>query len=130
MLEGVGPQTTTQESVHSPSVRAHISHAVIATYAADAASEVDGVHALVGGRVGSLDRRTEPDRAAKAVRVTACPDGGVDLDVHLVAVFGASLPDTADRVASAVRRYLQSMVDLRVQELTVYVDGVAPPDAA
>src|SRR6476661_5022560 len=34
------------ESVHSPAASAHISHAVIATYAAAAAVEVEGVHAI------------------------------------------------------------------------------------
>ncbi len=118
------------ESVHSPKVRAHISHAVIATYAADAAAEVEGVHALVGGRLGSLDRRSDPERAAKAVRVSARPDGGVDLDVHLAVAWLAPIPDVAARVAAAVRGYLASMVDLRVSAVTVYVEGVGPADGA
>src|SRR5262249_52374067 len=118
------------ESVHSQAVRAHISHAVIATYAADAAVEVDGVHALVGGRVGSLDWRTEPDRAAQAVRVAARGGGAVALDTRLVVAWGAAIPEVAARVAAAVRAYLESMVDLPVAEVTVFVDGVAVPDAA
>jgi uncharacterized alkaline shock family protein YloU len=117
-----------RESVHSAKVHAHISHAVIATYAADAAGEVDGVHALLGGHFGSLDRRTDPERAAKAVRVTSRGDG-IALDVHLLVEWRASIPDVAAGVDGAVRAYLSSMVDLDDVDVTVHVDGLAPAAA-
>src|SRR4051794_16917275 len=115
------------ESVLSPKVHAHISHAVIATYAADAAQEVAGVHALLGGHFGSLDRRTDPERAAKAVRVSPREDG-VSLAIHLVVEWDVSIPDVAAAVSDQVCRYLREMVDLDA-EVTVYVDGVAPAAA-
>src|SRR3954468_7498581 len=99
------------ESVLSQKVHAHISHAVIATYAADAAGEVKGVHALLGGHFGSLDRRTDPERAAKAVRVSSRGDA-VALDVHLLVEWRVAIPDVTAQVNTAVRRYLHSMVDL------------------
>ena len=55
------------ESVHSPAASAHISHAVIATYAAAAAVEVDGVHAIAGAPAGRVD----PDRVPKGVRISS-----------------------------------------------------------
>jgi len=113
------------ESVHSRAVRAHISHAVIATYAADALAEVDGVAGLLGGHFGSRDRRTDPERAAKAVRVELSPAGTVALTVHVVVAYGASIPDVASAAAEAVRRYLRSMVDLEVEAVTLHVDAVA-----
>jgi uncharacterized alkaline shock family protein YloU len=112
------------ESVLSQKVHAHISHAVIATYAADAAQEVDGVYALLGGHFGSLDRRTDPERAAKAVRVSS-REGGVTLAIHLLVEWGASIPDVAAGVVHQVTRYLREMVDLDA-DVTVFVDGIAP----
>jgi uncharacterized alkaline shock family protein YloU len=112
------------ESVHSQKVHAHISHAVIATYAADAARDVPGVHALIGGHFGSLDRRTDPDRAAKAVRVSA-RNGGVALAIHVIVDWRASIPEVSAAVSDAVTRYLREMVDLAA-DVTVYVDGLAP----
>jgi uncharacterized alkaline shock family protein YloU len=112
--------------VHSPTVSAHISHAVIATYAAAAAQEVRGVHALAAGSVRPLDRRTDPERAGKGVRVSA--DGGaVDLELHLVTEWGASIPAVAVDAERQVRAYLTSMIDLDVREVTVMVDDVAAP---
>ena len=80
------------ESVHSPGVSAHISHAVIAAYAAAAAREVTGVHALTGGHLGRLERRGDPDRLG--VRVAAAGEA-VDLELHVITEWGASIPAVA-----------------------------------
>ena len=77
------------ESVHSAGVSAHISHAVIAAYAAAAAREVAGVHALTGGHLGRLERRGDPERLG--VRVASAGER-VDLELHLVTDWGALDP--------------------------------------
>ena len=110
------------ESVHSAGVSAHISHAVIAAYAAAAAREVAGVHALTGGPRARLERRSEPDRLG--VRVASAGDA-VDLELHLVTDWGASIPAVAAGVERSVRTYLASMVDLDVRTVSVVVDDVA-----
>jgi uncharacterized alkaline shock family protein YloU len=115
------------ESVHSAGVSAHISHAVIAAYAAVAAREVAGVHALTGGHLGRLERRGDPDRSG--VRVTAAGEA-VDLELHLVTAWGACIPDVAGAVERSVRTYLASMIDLDVAAVTVVVDDVAAPGAS
>ncbi len=110
------------ESVHSAGVSAHISHAVIAAYAAAAAREVAGVHALTGGHLARLERRSDPDRLG--VRVVSAGDA-VDLELHLVTDWGASIPAVAAGVERSVRTYLASMVDLDVRTVSVVVDDVA-----
>ena len=115
------------ESVHSAGVSAHISHAVIAAYAAAAAREVAGVHALTGGHLGRLERRGDPDRLG--VRVATAGEG-VDLEVHLVTEWGASIPAVAATVDRSVRTYLAAMVDLDVGTLSVVVDDTAAPEPA
>jgi uncharacterized alkaline shock family protein YloU len=115
------------ESVHSEAVSAHISHAVIATYAAAAALEVEGVHALAGGGFRAFERRDDPERASRGVRVSS--DGGrVALELHLVTAWGASIPAVAAEVERQVRAYLGSMIDLELAGLAVVVDDVAGPD--
>jgi uncharacterized alkaline shock family protein YloU len=106
-------------------VSAHISHAVIATYAAAAAREVAGVRGISDGHLGLLERRAEPDRAPRGVRVLA--DGEhIGLELHLVAEWGAMLPDVAAAVQAAVREYLSAMIDLDVRDVAVVIDDVAP----
>ncbi|MGN6380387.1 MAG: Asp23/Gls24 family envelope stress response protein [Gaiellales bacterium] len=114
------------ESVHSPSVSAHISHAVIATYAAAAAREVPGVRGIADGHLGLLERRAEPDRAPRGVRVVADGDR-IGLELHVVAEWGARLPDVAAALQKAVREYLTAMIELDVRDVAVVIDDVAPP---
>lgn len=115
------------ESVLSSSLRAHISHAVIATYVADAALGVDGVAGLVGGSFGSLERRSDPERAARAVSVGApAADGGdVDLAVRLLLLRNAAAPDVCRAIDRAVRDYLASMVAVAVGRVSIVVEGIA-----
>ena len=80
------------ESVLSKTASAHISHAVIATYAAAAALEVPGVRGIWAGHSAPPEREIDPERAPKGVRVNG--DGQrVDLELHLVTEWGASIPD-------------------------------------
>ena len=121
MTEPTGPGPV--ESVHSASASAHISHAVIATYAAAAAVDVDGVAGIAGGPLGGA---IDPERAPKGVRVSG--DGvRVDLELHLITAWGAHIPTVARDVTRQVRAYLASMIDLRPGEVAVVVYDVAPP---
>jgi uncharacterized alkaline shock family protein YloU len=90
--------------------QASISSEILARYAADAAREVGGV-------------RTVPRR--RGVRVDV--DGAVRVEVHVVADWGASLPDVGANVQARVREYLGSMADVRPQSVDVVVDDVGPP---
>jgi len=114
------------ESVHSATASAHISHAVIATSAAAAAVEVPGVRGIWAGHSAPPEREIDPERAPKGVRVNG--DGQrVDLELHLVTEWGASIPEVADQVGSQVRRYLASMIQLEPTDVAVVVDEVAAP---
>jgi uncharacterized alkaline shock family protein YloU len=114
------------ESVHSEAASAHISHAVIATYAAAAAGEVPGVRGIAGSHFGPLERRIDPERAPRGVRVIA-DEGRVGLELHLVTEWGASIPRVAGEVERQVREYLASMVDLDVADIAVVIDDIAAP---
>ena len=116
------------ESVHSPSASAHISHAVIATYAAAAAREVDGVAGISDGLLGGLERRTDEERPPRGLKVSS--DGErIRIELRLIAEWGALLPALADQVRHAVRSNLVAMTELDVGEVVVVIDDVLPPGA-
>jgi uncharacterized alkaline shock family protein YloU len=114
------------ESVHSPAVSAHISHAVIATYAAAAVLDVPGVHGLGGGGMGTVERRVAADRPHRAVRVAA-DDGDVDLELQVITEWDAPIPRVAAEVERGVRSYLASMIELNIRSVTVFVEDVVAP---
>jgi uncharacterized alkaline shock family protein YloU len=90
--------------------KASISTEILARYAADAAREVEGVRGLPG---------------RKSVKVEES-DGAVRVELHLVADWGASLPDVGTAVQARVRAYLASMADLRTLAIDVVFDDVGP----
>jgi uncharacterized alkaline shock family protein YloU len=89
---------------------------VLASYAADAAREVDGVRALVEGR---LPRQG-------AVRVDES-DGRAIVEVHLELAWGASALRVGAEVQRRVADYLERMAGSRPRAVNVVVDAFAEP---
>lgn len=95
---------------------ASISTDILARYAADAATEVEGVRGVVG-------RHLPPQRG---VRVSD-EEGRVTVEVHVEVDWGASIPDVGRLVQARVREYLGRMADLEPAAVDVVVDAVASP---
>lgn len=95
-----------------------ISTEVLASYAVDAACEVDGVRAVVEG---ALPRH-------RGVKVSH-EGAGVSLELHLALRFGASAPEVGVAVQERVASYLRRMADVTPVSVDVVVDEVAAPAA-
>lgn len=88
---------------------------VLASYAADAAKEVEGVAGLVESR---LPRHG-------GVRVNG-EDGAVRVELHLQLAWGASAPEVGREVQRRVADYLERMAGARPQAVDVVVDEIGP----
>jgi uncharacterized alkaline shock family protein YloU len=96
---------------------ATISRDVLATYAADAAREVEGVRGFVES---TLPRH-------KGVRVLE-GDGSVRLELHIAVEWGASIPEVGRGVQQRVTAYLARMASVDAEAVDVVVDEIGPPD--
>lgn len=90
---------------------ASISPDVLATYARDAALEVDGVDGLVESH---LPR-------SRSVRISVADGGEVTVALHVRLAWGASFPDVGRAVQERVAGYLERMADLRPVKVDVVV---------
>jgi uncharacterized alkaline shock family protein YloU len=95
---------------------ATISSDILASYAADAAREVDGVHGLVES---ALHRH-------KGVRVNG-EDGRVRVELHIEVDWGASIPDVGREVQRRVAAYLARMANVAPEAVDVVVDEIGSP---
>ena len=95
---------------------ASISSDIVASYAADAAREVNGVHGLVESLV----------HRHRGVRVVES-GGAVRIELHLALDWGASAPDVGRAVQARVRDYLARMADLEPSAVDVVVDEIGAP---
>jgi uncharacterized alkaline shock family protein YloU len=91
--------------------QASISTEILARYAADAASEVEGVRRS-GGRRG--------------VKVGE-EDGVVRVEVQLAVDWGTSIPAVGRTVQARVREYLGRMADVEPKVVDVTIDEVGAP---
>lgn len=96
---------------------ATISSDVLATYAADAAREVEGVRGLVES---TLPRH-------KGVRILE-GDGSVRLELHISVEWGASIPDVGRELQQRVSAYLARMASVEAESVDVVVDEIGPWD--
>ena len=94
---------------------ARISADVLASYAADAALEVEGVRGLSAERL--------PPRPG--VRV-ASEEEKVSIAVHLEVDWGTSIPAVGRAVQERVTDYLGRMADVRPESVDVIVDEIGP----
>ena len=90
--------------------QASISADILARYAADAATEVDGVCGLAGRR---------------GVKVEG-ENGKVRVELHLVVEWGAVIPDVGRTVQTRVAEYLEQMADVAPAVVEVVVDEIGP----
>jgi len=95
---------------------AMISSDVLATYAADAAREVEGVRELVES---TLHRH-------RGVRVLES-DSGVRIELHVAVDWGASIPDVGRELQHRVTSYLAQKASVEAQAVDVIVDEIGPP---
>ena len=95
---------------------ATISSDILASYAADAACEVDGVESLVES---SLHRH-------RGVRVFE-EEGSVGVELHLAIAWGVSIPTVGVAVQERVAGYLNRMAQVEPARVDIVIEVIGPP---
>ena len=98
-----------------------ISEDVVASVAAMAVMEQEGVCGLSTGIGSDIAEMLGMKSAAKGVRIVSDKEG------HVVANFGYSVFELAKNVQDAVRSSLESVTGLNVAKVNVNVCGIALP---
>lgn len=100
-----------------------ISEEVVEVLADKAVKEIDGVAGLTAGFLGSVADVFGKKGGAKGVDVDI-RENEVAITVHVVIKFGCRIPEIAWRIQEAVKNTVESMTDLEVTKVNVFVDGV------
>lgn len=104
-----------------------IGNDVIQIVAGIAASRTPGVAAMTGGAglIEILGRKN----LAKGVRVEV-NDGNADIDVHIIAAYGANLGQLFLELQRNVRDAVETMTGLAVNAVNVYTQGIAEEESS
>ena len=109
-----------------------ISEEVVASIAARAATETDGVSGLGAGLTTEIASPLGKKNLNKGVRVQIGERDTVDVELSILVKFGKSVGEVAVAVQQAVKAAIESMTGLKATAVNVIVGGVSfdPPKSA
>ena len=101
-----------------------ISSDVVAVIAGVAVSEVQGVSGMSGGFAGGITEVLSGKKnLAKGIKVDI-DEGTAKIDVNIIVEYGSRIPDVAFEIQNRVKKSVESMTGLKVEEVNVHVQGV------
>lgn len=115
-------QTETLDAVTS----VRISDEVVATIAAIAAVEIDGVGAMCGSLAGDIIEKLGKKNSGKGVKVEV-DNNNVKISMNMLITYGYRIPAVCAEVQEAVKASVEGMTGLHVSEITVMVQGILTP---
>ena len=113
-----------KEETSSENTGIKISNDVIAVIAGVAVSEVQGVAGMSGGFAGGISEVLSGKKnLAKGIKVEA-GEKQAKIDVNIIVEYGTRIPDVAFEIQNRVKKAVESMTGLKVEEVNVHVQGV------
>ncbi|MCM2674973.1 Asp23/Gls24 family envelope stress response protein [Alkalicoccobacillus plakortidis] len=103
--------------------KVEISPEVIEVIAGIAAQEVEGIATLRGSFATDVAERLGRKNHGKGVKVDL-DESGIIVDVSVVIVYGASVPEVANLVQMNIKQTLLTMTAIQIEAINVHVVGV------
>ena len=101
-----------------------ISDDVVAVIAGVAVSEVAGVYGMAGGFAGGISEVFSGKKnLAKGIKAEIS-ENKAKIDVNIIVEYGTRIPDVAFEIQNRVKKAVESMTGLKVEEVNVHVQGV------
>ncbi|MGN6715464.1 Asp23/Gls24 family envelope stress response protein [Anaerocolumna jejuensis] len=100
-----------------------IADEVVATIAALAATEVEGVAAMSGNTTRELVSKLGMKGYSRGVKIDVSTDS-VAVDLSLTLNYGYSIPETSRQVQEKVKTAIENMTGLSVSEVNVRISDV------
>lgn len=113
-----------QEEIKTENDGIQISNDVVAVIAGVAVSEVPGVAGMSGGFAGGITEVLSGKKnLAKGIKVDVT-ETEAKIDVNIIVEYGSRIPDVAFEIQNRVKKAVESMTGLTVEEVNVHVQGV------
>ena len=101
-----------------------IANDVISVIAGVAVSEVPGVASMAGGFAGGISEVFSGKKnLAKGIKADI-NENNAKIDVNIIVEYGSRIPDVAFEIQNRVKKAVESMTGLKVEEVNVHVQGV------
>ncbi len=112
------------EEIKTENEGIQISNDVVAVIAGVAVSEVQGVSGMSGGFAGGITEVLSGKKnLAKGIKVDV-NENMAKIDVNIIVEYGSRIPDVAFEIQNRVKKSVENMTGLKVEEVNVHVQGV------
>ena len=113
-----------EEEIKTDNEGIKISNDVVAVISGVAVSEVPGVAGMAGGFAGGITEVLSGKKnLAKGIKVEV-EGTTAKIDVNIIVEYGSRIPDVAFEIQNRVKKAVESMTGLKVEEVNVHVQGV------
>lgn len=113
-----------EEEIKTENEGIQISNDVVAVIAGVAVSEVPGVAGMAGGFAGGITEVLSGKKnLAKGIKVEV-EGTKAKIDVNIIVEYGFRIPDVAFEIQNRVKKAVENMTGLNVEEVNVHVQGV------
>ena len=102
----------------------NISDEVVATIAGIAVSDVPGVFAMAGGFAGGIQEVFSGKKNLSKGIKAEIEGNDAKIDVNIIVNYGVRIPDVAFDIQTKVKKSVENMTGLNVEEVNVHVQGV------
>lgn len=102
----------------------HIADEVIAIIAALTVTEVEGVCGMASSFTGDLVEMLGRKNLAKGVEIELGEDEKVNVSLAIIVDYGYSVIEVTDSVQEKVKNAIETMTDLKVDQVNIKVAGV------
>ena len=123
-IKGDVLELESQEEIKTENEGIKISNDVVAVIAGVAVSEVPGVAGMAGGFAGGISEVLSGKKnLAKGIKVEVT-ENNAKIDVNIIVEYGSRIPDVAFEIQNRVKKAVEGMTGLKVEEVNVHVQGV------
>ena len=113
-----------EEGLNTENDGIKISDDVVAVIAGVAVSEVAGVSGMAGGFAGGISEVFSGKKnLAKGIKAEIL-ENTAKIDVNIIVEYGSRIPDVAFEIQNRVKKAVEGMTGLKVEEVNVHVQGV------
>ena len=100
-----------------------IANDVVAMIAGLAATEVDGVRAMVGNITNELMGKVGMKKQTKGVKIDIL-DSTVSVDLAVTLEYGFNIPTTCNKVQEKVKNAIETMTGFKVSDVNIRIVGI------
>jgi len=98
---------------------------IVAGAVVEAISGIPGLAGLKDGRIDEVISRLARGKSTKSVTIIPKENEDVDIDVHIVVQFRASVPEISNLIKERVKENVEAITGIRAADVMVHINDVS-----